>query len=152
MAVISSATLCYKLTTAFCYMRIYIHAYIVHTYTHTYVHTVLYAQFTLSTKHTYSYAQTPLFNSARSDIVLHNDLCYSSICITTVTTILLMIFGRCRKWRNVTTNFTFTCSVMFSERQHRIHVARRCAETTAILTQIQNSWIFYVLELSIYSS
>jgi hypothetical protein len=45
----------------------------------TYVQNVLYAQFTHNTKHTYSFhAQTPIFNSARSDIVLHNDLCYNN--------------------------------------------------------------------------
>jgi hypothetical protein len=37
--------------------------------------------------------------------------------ITIVTAILLMTFGRCREWRNLTTNFTFTCSVTFSDRQ-----------------------------------
>jgi len=73
-----------KSITAFCYIRIYIHTYIVHTYIltyiHIYVHTILYAQFTLNTKHNYSFhVQTPIFNSARSDIVLHNDLRYNSI-------------------------------------------------------------------------
>jgi len=39
----------------------------------------MYAQFTHNTKHTYSFhAQTPILNSARSDIVLHNDLCYNN--------------------------------------------------------------------------
>jgi hypothetical protein len=41
----------------------------------------MYAQFNHNSKHTYPFhAQTPTFNSARSDIVLHNDSIFYYSC------------------------------------------------------------------------